>query len=136
MRRATLIALLATSLLLALAACGSGAPSDEVVVADVVMIEASVPLAEVQSGTLSSLDISDTLWVKVPDDEQLREALLPEELADAIDIPTEFEYTIEDMPIDAGTGAIIANILIKLDDGPMVEIVLTDDTWTVRDVLD
>jgi hypothetical protein len=122
--------------LLALATCGSGAPSDEVVVADVVMIEASVPFAEVQSGNLSSLDISDTLWVKVPDDEQLREALLPEELADAIDIPTKFEYTIEDMPIDAGTGAIIANILIKLDDGPMVEIVLTDETWTVRDVLD
>ena len=141
MRRVTLIALLVTSLVLTLAACGSGAASDEVdeaevVEAEVVLIEASIPLAELQSGTLSSLEVGDTLWVKVPDDEEPRKAILPDELAGAIDMASGWsEYKIAEMPIDEG-GTIIANIVIKVEDGPRVEIVLTDGTWTVRDVLD
>ena len=136
MRRVTLIALLVTSLVLTLAACGPGAASDEVVEAEVVLIEASIPLAELQSGNLSSLEVGDTLWVKVPDDEEPRKAILPDELAGAIDMASGWsEYKIAEMPIDEG-GTIIANIVIKVEDGPRVEIVLTDGTWTVRDVLD
>ena len=100
------------------------------------LIEASIPLAELQSGNLSSLEVGDTLWVKVPDDEEPRKAILPDELAGAIDMASGWsEYKIADMPIDEG-GTIIANIVIKVEDGPRVEIVLTDGTWTVRDVLD
>lgn len=136
MRRVTLIALLVTSLVLTLAACGPGAASDEVVEAEVVLIEASIPLAELQSGNLSSLEVGDTLWVKVPDDEEPRKAILPDELAGAIDMASGWsEYKIAEMPIDE-SGTIIANIVIKVEDGPRVEIVLTDGTWTVRDVLD
>ena len=136
MRRVTLIALLVTSLVLTLAACGPGAASDEVVEAEVVLIEASIPLAELQSGNLSSLEVGDTLWVKVPDDEEPRKAILPDELAGAIDMASGWsEYKIAEMPIDE-SGTIIANIVIKVEDGPTVEIVLTDGTWTVRDVLD